>query len=132
MTNSRREFIVVFGKSTHWSSRFLNKNISHVQVISLHNGFWLRLNPLPNGLDTDVTAYNDETLSMIRKMDDIRALKITLHATTSYFARFGFMTCTDVAQYIMGLHFKFCWTPYSLYKKLLRNRDGLIYIETIR
>lgn len=131
--NSRREYIVIFGKAKHWTSRFLNKDISHVQVISLHNGFWLRLDPAPYGLDTDVTAYNDSTLEMIRKMDDVRVLRVSLHRTKSYFARIGLMTCTDVAQYILGLHLRGCWTPYQLYKRLLRMRgDSLVNIEIIR
>ena len=131
--NARREFIVVFGQSLHWSGKFLNKNISHVFVVSLQSGFWLRLDPTPKGLEAQVTAYNAETLNMIRKMDDVRALRVTVHRSKSYFAKVGVMTCTDVAQYILGLHFRWCWTPYQLYKRLLKLKDsGDVDITIIR
>ena len=120
--NNRHEYIVIFGKSSHWTSNFLNKSISHVQVVSLKSGFWVRIDPSPQGLDADVTAYDEEIFGMIRKMDDVRVLRVSLHRTKSYFAKFGMMTCTDVVQYAMGLHFKHCWTPYQLYKRLLNER----------
>jgi hypothetical protein len=131
--NNRREFIVIFGKSAHWTGKILNKSISHVMVVSLSNGFWLKLDPTPQGLETEVSAFNEDTLKMLRKMDDIRALKVSVHRSKSYFAKLGVMTCTDVAQYILGLHFRWCWTPYQLYKRLLKLKyDSEVHVQIIR
>ena len=131
--NRRCEYIVIFGKSKHWTSRLLNKDISHVLVIELSNNHWLKMDPSPNGMINEVSLYNDTSVSLLRNMDDIRALKVSVHRRNNNYGSFKLMCCTNIVQYVMGLNFKWCWTPFQLYKRLLRSRDSeYININVIR
>ena len=123
----------MFGASEHWTGRFLKKNLSHVQVVALlPQNKWVTLDPSPSGMNVGSSIYNQETIDMMRKFDNMRILKVTTHHTKNYFARMGVMTCVDVVQYILGLHFKWCFTPYQLYKKLLRCENSYISVKVIR
>jgi len=129
--NCRKEFIVLFSKSEHWTRRFLNKDISHVTVAALQGKTWIKADPTPIGLNLMATLYNDETLSIIRKRNDLIGLRVVVYRTKSYFAKIGLMTCTDVAQYILGIHYKYCFTPNQLYKRLINNKYDYISVKRV-
>jgi hypothetical protein len=114
----RREYIVLFCDSEFWVRRILKKQFGHVLVMSIHDGILVKIDPWTTGLNTEIVAKNF-TVDMLRKLDNIKALKVTTHRSKSMFAKVGIMTCTDVVQYVLGTRYKWCWTPYQLYKKLM-------------
>lgn len=92
-----------------------------VLVLSKDGKSYVRLDPNPTGLKADNCLYNEQTLHIMRQMDDVKVLRLNHYRTKSQFSKFGFMTCVDVVQYILGVRFRWCWTPKMLYKRLLKH-----------
>lgn len=124
MATKKREFIVVFTRASGWINRFLHKDISHVMVAENKDGLYISLDPTPYGLDTDIKAFDTDTLNMYRKVPGVKILRVTTYRKNNSFGRLRFLNCTAIVQYVIGHRYRWCITPYQLYRRLLKERSN--------
>lgn len=134
------EYYVVFTQGvTHWVTKWLKPNFSHIFLITHDQYNWLLLNPtrlylqptiLPIPLDESplpvLVKPTDSVLKIVfRKRDD-----------TQQFGAFGMLNCVTWSKYILGIRIK-CLTPWRLFKTLLNFKPqdmgshGIISIEKV-
>ena len=120
---SEREFYVIFTDTDkHIFSFWLKKGFRHCYVIEKLEYIYMMIDPTRHGLNIALPTCGSEhplIENMIELAPDITVLKIlTSGEGTPAVLRPKLMTCVSLVQYILGVSFSFCITPFSLYNKL--------------
>lgn len=120
----KRTYWLVFRNGNLWHQRFLKKGFGHVFVIMSDGRQWLKLDPRVNRLEPEILGCSrDVYMPKVYRHLGYSVVKIVLNEQKSpknIFRPFWFLTCIEIIKYIIGLKLPFCYTPYSLYKKLLK------------
>jgi len=134
-SSRREEFYVIFGRSTTRMGRLLKKNYGHVCVIQLKgNNTGVKLDPTPHGLETAMLDIT-KTLPLLINGGELshKILKVTNTRLNSFERTFQINSCISFVLYAMGLRYSWCFTPYQLYKRLLKESKGAgLWVEQIK
>ena len=108
--------------------RFLRKPFGHVIGITRDDFNWLVVDPMHFRLRSFILDYPaKENLPDIIKRHEknVRILKIVIDDTYEpvHIFRLSLFTCVSVMKYYLGVRL-FAFTPYRLYKKLLKMQNG--------
>jgi len=120
-----RTFFIVFTQcEKYFWSPFLKKGFMHCYVIERLEMIWCMCDPTRVGLNI-VLPYCTSEHPLIENMmllsPKIRVLEVvTIGQVGSFLLRPKMLSCVSVVQYVTGISFSMCITPYSLFKKLLR------------
>lgn len=132
-----RIFYVVFSDSKKYVwSPFLKGGFMHCYVIEKLELIWCVCDPTRIGLNITLPYCTAEHPLIERMMEiapDIRVLEVVTRGTVgSFLLKPKIMSCVSVVQYITGISFFLCMTPYSFFKKLLKcKHDNLISVKEI-
>lgn len=132
-----RTFYVVFTPSDKYIwSPILKKEFMHCYVIEKLDLIWCMCDPTRIGLNI-VLPYCTSEHPLIEKMmniaPEIKVLEVVTRGTVgSFLMRPKILSCVSVVQYITGISFFLCMTPYSLFKKLLKcKHENLVSVKEI-
>lgn len=132
-----RTFFIVFTPCDKYAyTPFLKKGFTHCYVIEKLEMIWCVCDPTRIGLNITLPPCTSEhpLIENMMTLDPrIRVLEvITKGQVGSFLLRPKIMSCVSVVQYVTGISLRFCITPYSLFKKLLRCRhENLVSVREI-
>lgn len=100
--------IVYTNDNTHWSARFLNKNINHCFICIADRGKWVVLNKKKSGIEVFISDKLPKGVFYQKVYID----KLSLCNQA---------TCVGLVKCLVGMYNPFIFTPYQLYKYLGEN-----------
>lgn len=108
----------------------------HCYVIEKLEMIWCVCDPTRIGLNITLPYCTSEHPLIEKMMEiapEIRVLEVVTRGTVgSFLLKPKIMSCVSVVQYITGISFFLCMTPYSFFKKLLKcKHDNLISVTEI-
>lgn len=116
------EYWVVFTQGvTHWITRWLKPNFSHIFVITRDDYNWFVLNPTRLYLQVIIPAEPIDKLPLplfVKPTDTVVKVTFGLRDDTQQFGSLGMLNCVTWVKYILGLRISGL-TPWRLYKRLL-------------
>jgi hypothetical protein len=108
--------------------KLFNKQISHCYVMIKSKGghFWHIINPAVTHLDIK-TEFVEDYLHP-RQYAGVNAVIVPVRAYINQKPRWGlcFFTCTEVIKGILGIKSFWTFTPWQLYKYLIRESEGMV------
>lgn len=117
------DYWLVFKQSEgYWLQKFLKKGFGHVFVITKDDYNWIVIDPHKLKLMTVIAPYQtSENFPRLLVNDGYKVLKVTTYdrKTSNKLCYWQFNFCVPIVKYILGIKVK-SWTPYGLYKKMLR------------
>lgn len=121
---SETVYWIVFTQGvTHWVTRWLRPNFSHILVFTCDPYNWILLNPTRLYLQLVIPPIpaNMPLLPPYCWQNGDTVLKVSFRRRddTQQYGSIGFLNCVTWAKYILGLRVR-CITPYGLYKRLVR------------
>lgn len=131
------EYWVVFTQGTHFISRLLRPNFSHVYLFTRDKYNWIALNPTRSRLVVDILPVKvDEDAPRLLAHPNDMIVKITFaaRATRQQFGYVGLLNCLTFAKYMLGINC-FALTPWRFYRRLINfsPRERAFYgIQSIR
>ena len=120
-----RAFYVSFSSAPkHIWSPLLRKHFQHVFVSERLEYIWMVYDPSREGLNVMLPNCDAEH-PLAEVMMGLDPSMVVLEVNTygndkPYLLRPRIMSCVTICEYLMGLNFVFCFTPYQLYKRLLK------------
>lgn len=131
-------FYVCFSNCGDYVGRsFIKKNFTHVFVMErIPLGFIIH-DPNMSALDTYIlpdTPTEEFLASFMSKRSDYTILEVIKRATNreQHLIRFGLQSCVTIVAYILGIKLPwYCWTPYRLYKRIMKMGDGIISVRRL-
>ena len=134
-----REYWLVFTDGSHWMCKLLKWGYSHCYVITRDEFNWIKIEPEQGLLRTTILpfAIDEDAIGFVRP-DLSTVLKVTMYRTNTYGVHrwWGLTNCQTFVQYILGVKF-YTFTPYRLYKRLLRlnrsekDQQGIVSTQLI-
>lgn len=128
-----REFYIVFSSSDTIFTPILKKNFSHCFVVEKLDEVWMSYDPTRHELNVAVppcSAKHDLISAMLELDSSITVLKMN---TTGEEQEFMFYPCIPncvySCLYVMGIRMLMCFTPYQLYKRLLKIGATICQLE---
>jgi hypothetical protein len=122
-TTAKRVYWLIFKKGDHWYCSALKRGYGHVYVVTNNGKQWMQLDPLNNHLSLYIYDCSiDANLPHILANRGFKVIKVVLNeldTKRSILRPFLLLTCVEIVKYIVGLRL-WCWTPYGLYKKLIK------------
>lgn len=132
-----RTFFVVFTPADkYFWSPFLKSGFTHCYVIEKLELIWIMCDPTRVGLNI-VMPYCTSEHPLIENMmilsPEMRVLEVvTSGQVGSFLLKPKILSCVSIVQYVTGISFSLCITPYSLFKKLLVcNHKNLVSVREI-
>lgn len=137
------EYWIVFTQGhTHWITRWLKRDFSHIYLITRDEYNWLAMNPTRLYLQVFIPperASHPFPANVIREGDTVLRITFRRRDDTRQFGSVGMLNCVTWARYILGLRL-WCVTPYGLYRKLVRlatdrgrmEAHGIVSIERVQ
>lgn len=133
-------YYVIFTQgTTHWVTRWLKKDFSHIYLLTHDEFNWLLLNPTRLYLQPMIlpVPIDESPLTHLMKPTD-SVLRVTFghRNDRQQFGCFGLLNCVTWAKYCLGLRI-ICFTPFELYQRLLNfnsrqmERHGIQSIEQV-
>jgi hypothetical protein len=134
-------YYIVFTPAENWLKRFLHPQMGHMFVAIIKNAEVIEVDGEFRRLDVRVSKCTAEFLEQHCRNNNVNVIKVTMKEDykPSYF--WGIMLsnkCIQLVYYFTGLRF-WCFTPYQLYKKLIKLRYspakakyGIFSIEPIK
>jgi len=132
-----RTFFIFFTPSEKYVwSPFLMPGFKHCYVVEKLEFIWICSDPTRMGLNITLpncTSQHPLIENMMTLDQSVRVLEvITKGQVGSFLLRPKILSCVSVVQYVTGISFRLCITPYSLFKKLLRcKHQNLVSIREI-
>ncbi len=116
------EYYLVFTQGvTHWITRWLRRDFSHIWLLTKDDYNWLLLNPTRGYLQytiLPVPITQSPFSQLLKEGDTIMHLTFGKRDSTRQFGSVGMLNCVTWAKYILGLRIN-CLTPFGLYKRLV-------------
>lgn len=117
------EYWLVFKQSQgYWLQKFLHYGFGHVFVVTRDAYNWIVIDPHKLKLVTVIAPYKvSENFPRMLINDGYKVLKVSTYdrETGIKLRYFQLNFCVPIVKYVLGIKVK-AWTPYGLYKKLLR------------
>lgn len=127
-TEYNRLYYVIFDKRRssgfYFWHLFTRKNFHHVYLITKANGGCMVMSPTPYSCEIDI--YPDTVDSFIQALPaDVTAIVpyVAYSGNLKSYRPRGIINCVTLTKYFLGVG-GFSFTPYGLYKKLMRLSDG--------
>lgn len=116
------EYYLIFTQGvTHWITRWLKPNFSHIWLLTRDDYNWLILNPTRlylQPLIPPISVIDNPWPALLRQDDTVIHIRFGRRDDTQQFGAIGFLNCVTWAKYILGLRIR-CLTPFGLYKRLI-------------
>jgi len=116
------EYYVIFTQGvTHWITRWLRRDFSHIWILTKDEYNWLLLNPTRGYLQITIPPLpitQSPLPHLLREGDTILHVIFSKRDDTRQFGAVGLLNCVTWAKYILGVRVR-CLTPFGLYKRLL-------------
>ncbi len=118
-----KEYWIIFTQGiTHWITRWLKRDFSHIWLLTKDEFNWIAINPTRRYLQFEILPLSIAEDPF--KHYDIKAgaiLKITFtnRDDKTQFGSVGLLNCVTWSKYVLGLRI-WCLTPFGLYRRLLR------------
>jgi len=122
-----REWYLIFAKAkySHWIFRLLHKEISHVYAVKDLNDYqWLVVQPRANLTDTEILLKCEHPhITCISGPED-KIIKVSVLSQPENRGLPCWFNCTEQVKALIGVKSFWTFTPYQLYKGLIRGRYG--------
>ncbi|MHA1447898.1 MAG: hypothetical protein ACTSP4_00560 [Candidatus Hodarchaeales archaeon] len=141
MSDQSLEFYVIFIEGNAWWRYLLKDGFGHIYVMYKDNYNWMMFDPAQDRLNIEILPYSaqktsiGEIIERTQLLQDSTILKLRTFTEKRLLTcpPIKWVTCTDIAKYIMGIE---CGgkTPYAFYKKLINKPHkikGLVSVTTI-
>ena len=135
-----QDFWIIFKQGNGaWFQRFLRQGFGHCFVLTHDSYNWIVLDPHRLKLVFTIPPYQlTENVPRMMVYEGFRVVKITTfdRATYKTGGHSPFSNCVSFVKYCLGIKL-FCFTPYGLYKSLLRlssknqSRKGIRKVQLI-
>lgn len=116
------EYYLIFTQGiTHWVTRWLRPNFSHIYLITRDDFNWVLLNPTRGYLQFTILPLpitQSPLPQLVKAGDTVLHFQFGHRNDTQQFGSIGLLNCVTWAKYILGLRLN-CLTPFGLYKRLL-------------
>ncbi len=129
LTHRKRvDCFVIFTQSSykHWAMKFFYRPISHCYVMVKSEGghFWQIIDPTVSHLDINIKFVEDYPHP--RQYAGDKAVIVPVRAYIDPKPRWGlcFFTCTEVVKSLLGIKSFWTFTPFQLYKYLMKGNDN--------
>ena len=119
---STQQAWVVFSGETEISwLRVLKPGFRHCFVVLFDEAHWLTIDPLANHMDAQIQPLPaDFNLPLWFKNRGLEVVPAPLNRTHKKPAPVMPLTCVETVKRILGLHHRFIFTPWQLYRYLLK------------
>ncbi len=138
--SATQDYWLIFkGGEGAWFQKFLRKGFGHVFILTHDQYNWIVLDPHRLKLVFVIPPYKlTENVPRMLLIEGCRVVKITMFDRSTYLTggHSPYSNCVAFVKYCLGIKL-FCFTPYSLYKKLLnldskkQIRNGIRKIQLI-
>lgn len=122
-----QDYWLVFKQSNgYWLQKFLRFGFGHVFVITRDEYNWMVIDPHKLKLVTAIAPYKaTENFPRMLVGDGYKVIRISTYDRSTNKKLFYWQPnfCVPMVKYILGIKVG-AWTPYGLYKKLLRLNEG--------
>ena len=110
-----RALAVFHGKGCHPLSFLLKSGFNHVFACADDGTYWIKIDRLALGLEIEVVAGSDFDLAGYYRNEGYTVAETEYDKDKSY--PFEVANCVGLTKTICGVR-SFCFTPYSLFKRL--------------
>jgi hypothetical protein len=117
----------------YWMQRFLKKGFGHVLLLTKDQYNWIYLDPHKLRLTCGIPPYTvDDNLPKMLKDEGYTVIQVTFfdRDTHKKLRHSRLNNCVSFVKYAMGIKL-WAFTPYGLYKKLLRLNKTQRFINGI-
>lgn len=105
----------------HWVQKFLKTGYQHCYAFKTSPGgqFLVIAEPMRSHLDIDIVQLNDDNLNKLLDCTEYVQVVVSYDLTKDrgHFCRFN---CVEVVKSLIGLKSFWTFTPYQLYKRLIK------------
>ena len=116
------EYYVIFTQGvTHWITKWLRRDFSHIYLLTKDDYNWVLLNPTRRYLQVTILPIpitQSPLPNLLKDGDTILHIVFGKRDCTRQFGAVGMLNCVTWAKYILGLRIN-CLTPFGLYKRLI-------------
>lgn len=115
------------GEPTFWWMRFLKKGFYHC-VVALGDAYggWVLIDPLAHY--TDLILITDGDLKGYLFARGYRVVTTQINPPAAHKLKIMPYTCVETAKRFVGISDRRIWTPYQLYRYLIKNRKIILDI----
>jgi len=118
-TSIYNDYYLVFTKTDHWTNRFTKRLFNHILVLAKDDYNWIRFDPCAHNFEWQILGIPSDTNPFPLLYKDCKVVFVRTGKLSKLMGTFGFLTCTSIIKYIVGLPISGL-TPYQLYKKLAK------------
>lgn len=106
--------------------KVLKRGFRHCYIIVKDGDHWVSLDPLANHIELQVHAHvpKDMDLPAWLQSRNTRILPAAINRRHKKAAPLGLFTCVETVKRFLGIHDRFIFTPYQLYRYLEKD-NGL-------
>ncbi len=127
--NTERRAWVVFTNQTElpWL-RFLKKGYRHCFILINDGSNWISIDPMANYMD--VVVHHAPSNFDLPKWLELRGhglISARLNSEINKAAPVMIFTCVEACKRILGIHKRFIFTPWQLYRHLNNNKSKEFY-----
>jgi hypothetical protein len=123
ITNSPKAWVVFTGKTELPWLRFLKPGFRHCYVLLNDGTHWMSVDPLSNYIDVSVHRSVPATFDLPHWMRGRGHTVIAAPvARIRKEAPWMVFTCTEAVKRVLGLHKRFIFTPWQLYRHLTKTQ----------
>jgi hypothetical protein len=116
------EYYLVFTQGiTHWITRWLRPDFSHIWLLTKDDFNWILLNPTRGYLQCSILPVpitQSPLPQLVKDGDTVLHITFSKRDCTQQFGSIGLLNCVTWAKYILGVRVN-CLTPFGLYKRLI-------------
>ncbi|KAA5605692.1 hypothetical protein F1188_10105 [Roseospira marina] len=102
-----------------WWLRLLRPGFRHVFIAVRRPGHWVIVDPLAHRMRVDLVPTADAAdLAAWYRAQGLTVVATETRAPPRKEAPWAPLTCVEVVKRLLGLHARWVWTPYALYRAL--------------
>lgn len=117
----QRAWVVFSGKTDLWWLRILKPGFRHCYLLIKDKGCWLSVDPLSNHMEIEIQPVpEDFDLPLHFRSLGMLVLPAPICRSHEKPAPIMAFSCVEAIKRILGIHRFFVWTPYQLYRAILK------------
>ncbi len=106
----------------HWIQRYLKKGFYHCYAFKESPGgkFYIVVNATRSHTDVDLLLINDDNFNKLTNVNKFVRVIVSIDTKKDrgHLCRFN---CVEQVKSLLGISEFWTWTPYQLYKRLIKN-----------
>lgn len=120
-----RAWVAFTGKTEIFWLLGLRPGFRHCFAVLREGGLWVTIDPLAH--KTLITVHDDlpadfDLITWLRRDAKCRVVAANMNEPAPHPAPFALFTCVEAVKRVLGLHDRFIFTPWQLYRRLTIHR----------